>query len=189
MKLQIVTRLHCGINEANGPTSTTGTIYAKNGDTPNNVSRLKIVVTPKRSIQKDEKVRVKIKANTKEPYQKEISCEVTLRVKQVVVNSYTIEDVTNRNYAIFNLINAQSSGMPVTLTFDPSVVRVDLGDEAFVNRVEGSEVTDSNGFVKKFTFTMDKESTKNVKFYKVDMSKNYTYPSGSTSPVITISSQ
>ena len=155
----------------------------------NNVSRLKIVVTPKRSIEKDEKIKVKIKASTKEPYKKEISCEITLRVKQITVNSYIIEDVANRNYLSLNLINAQASGMPVTLSFDPSVVRIDLSDEAYINRVEESEAVDSNGFVKRFTFTMDKESTKNVKFYNVNMSENYTYPSGNLSPVITVSSQ
>ena len=137
-----------------------------------------IVVTPKTQIAENDVITIKIKANTTEPYKKEISCEVSLRVKQVVLNSYSIDDVTNRNYAILKLVNAKETGMPVTLEFDPNVVRVDLADEAYVNKIEGSEVTDSKGFVKKFTF--------NIKFYKVNMSKNYTYPSGDTACVIRV---
>ena len=144
------------------------------------------MVTPKSPIQKDETITVKIKASTQEPYKKEISCEVTLRVKQVTVNSYKIEDVANRNYAMLELTNAQNSGMPVTLEFDPDVVRIDTNSEAYFNRVEGSEVTNSKGYVKKFTFTIDKEAVKNIKFYKVDMSKDYTYPSGDENSVITV---
>lgn len=144
------------------------------------------MVTPKSPIQKDETITVKIKASTQEPYKKEISCEVTLRVKQVTVNSYKIEDVANRNYAMLELTNAQNSGMPVTLEFDPDVVRIDTNSEAYFNRVEGSEVTNSKGYVKKFTFTIDKEAVKNIKFYKIDMSKDYTYPSGDANSVITV---
>lgn len=145
-----------------------------------------IVVTPKTQIAENDVITIKIKANTTEPYKKEISCEVSLRVKQVVLNSYSIDDVTNRNYVILKLVNAKETGMPVTLEFDPNVVRIDLADEAYVNKIEGSEVTDSKGFVKKFTFNMDKESTHNIKFYKVNMSKNYTYPSGDTACVIRV---
>ena len=163
-----------------------GVIYAKANNTPNNVSRLKIVVTPKNPIQTNENVRVKIKASTQEPYKKEISAEVTLRIKQVTVNSYKIEDVANRNYAILELVNAQNSGMPVTLEFDPNVIRIDTNSEAYINRVADSEVKDSKGYIKKFTFTIDKEAVKNIKFYKVDMSKDYTYPSGDTSSIIKV---
>lgn len=145
-----------------------------------------IVVTPKSPIKTDETITVKIKASTQEPYKKEISAEVTLRIQQVTVNSYKIEDVANRNYAMLELVNAQNSGMPVTLEFDPNVIRIDTNSKAYVNRVANSEVTDSKGYVKKFTFTIDKEAVKNIKFYKVDMSKNYTYPLGNASSIIKV---
>ena len=106
----------------------------------------------------------------------------------MTVNSYSIEDVSNRNYAIFKITNAQETGTPVTLEFDPDVIRIDLSDEAYANRIANSESTDSNGYVKKFTYTMDKESSKNIKFYKVDMSKDYTYPSGNNASIVTVKS-
>lgn len=174
------------MNSADGPTSSNGIIYAKAGDTPNNVARLMVVVTPKSPIQKDDVVTIKIKASTQEPYKKEISCEVSLRVQQVVVNSYSIEDEANKDYAILKLTNAQETGRPITLEFDPSVIRIDSNDESFVNRISGSESTNNKGYVKKYTFTMSKEATKNIKFYKVDKTKDYTYPSGDAESIITV---
>ena len=175
-----------GINEADGPTYTTGTIYAKIAGEPNNISKLRVVVTPNSAIKKDEIIKVKIKAGTEEPYKKEISCEVSLRVKQVIVNSYTIEDVPNRDYAILKIVNAQSTGSPVTVKINTDLVRLDLSDDAYVNRQEGSEKTDLNGYIKQFTFNMEKESVEYIKFYKVDTSQDYTYPSGDKDAIVTV---
>ena len=33
---------------------------------------------------------------------------------------------------------------------------------------------------------MSKEATKNIKFYKVDKTKDYTYPSGDAESIITV---
>ena len=106
-----------------------------------------------------------------------------------MTNTYEIEDVANRNYLMLKMVNSHETGGNVSLQFDPNVVRIDLNDEAYIDRVEGSEEKNSNGFVEKFTFTMDRESAKNIKFYKVDMSQDYTYPSGDAECVITVSAE
>ena len=134
-------------------------------------------------------ITIRIKASTQEPYQKEISCEISLRIQQVLANSYEIEDIANRNYLTLKVINTHETGGNVSLEFDPNVVRIDLNDEAYINRVEGSEEVNSDGYVEKFVFTMDKESAENIKFYKVDMSQDYTYPSGDTSSIITVNDE
>lgn len=134
-------------------------------------------------------ITIRIKASTQEPYRKEISCEISLRIQQVLANSYEIEDVANRNYLVLKMVNTHDTGGNVSLEFDPNVVRIDLNDEAYLNKVEGSEETNSDGYVQKFVFTMEKESAKNIKFYKVDMSQDYTYPSGDTDSVITVNDE
>lgn len=134
-------------------------------------------------------ITIRIKASTQEPYRKEISCEISLRIQQVLANSYEIEDVANRNYLVLKIVNTHDTGGNVSLEFDPNVVRIDLNDEAYLNRVEGSEETNSDGYVQKFVFTMEKEAAKNIKFYKVDMSQDYTYPSGNTDSVITVNDE
>ena len=189
VKRQIQIKQLYGINEEGGPTETTGVIYAKEGEAQNNVSRIKIVVTPKTQIEQNDTITIRIKASTQEPYQKEISCEITLRIQQVLANSYEIEDVANRNYLTLKIVNTHDTGGNVSLEFDPNVVRIDLNDEAYIKRLEGSEEVNSDGYVEKFVFTMDKESAKNIKFYKVDMTQDYTYPSGDTTSVITVNDE
>ena len=87
------------------------------------------------------------------------------------------------------MVNTHETGGNVSLQFDPNVVRIDLNDEAYFDRIQNSEKIDSNGFIEKFIFTMDKESSKNIKFYKMDITQDYTYPSGSTTSVITINDE
>lgn len=147
------------------------------------------MVTPNTQIEQNDIITIRIKASTQEPYQKEISCEISLRIQQVLSNTYEIEDVANRNYLTLKIVNTHDTGGNVSLQFDPNVVRIDLNDEAYINRVENSEEVNSDGYVEKFVFTMEKESSKNVRFYKVDMTQDYTYPSGDANCVISINDE
>ena len=131
------------------------------------------MVTPNTQIEQNDIITIRIKASTQEPYQKEISCEISLRIQQVLSNTYEIEDVANRNYLTLKIVNTHDTGGNVSLQFDPNVVRIDLNDEAYINRVENSEEVNSDGYVEKFLFTMEKESSKNVRFYKVHMTQDY----------------
>ena len=182
-------KIKCAFNSENGPTSMTGVIYAKTTDgRENNVSKVGIYVVPLTQINKGESVKFALKASTKEPYEKEISCEISLKVKQITTNSYKIEDVPNRNYAVLEIVNAKDTALQYTLTFDPRVLRIDTNDEVCVNKVSGTATTvDGVQYLNKIVFNMDGESTKNIKFYKVDMTKDYTYPSGNTDSVINVS--
>lgn len=175
-------KIKCTINSVDGPNRMDGIIYS---DT--NVSQVKICVTPLAQINKGESVKVLIKAGTEEPYKKEISCEVTIKVGDQIGNSYEIDDAENRDYAVLKLLNVQDTAVQVTLTFDPRVIRLDLNDEIYKNN-EKIETTTINGteYVRSIVFNMDKESAKNVKFYKVDTSKSYKYPNGDTSSIINV---
>lgn len=181
-------KIKCTLNSADGSTSTTGVIYAKTDGRENNISRVGIYVTPLTQINKGETVTFALKASTSEPYQKEISCEISLKVKQLTTSSYKIEDVPGRNYAVLEIVNAQNTALQYTLTFDPKVLRIDTNDEACVNRVsETSTTVDGTQYLNKIVFNVDKESAKNIKFYKVDMTKDYSYPSGDTTPAVNVS--
>ena len=181
-------KIKCTLNSADGSTSTTGVIYAKTDGRENNISRVGIYVTPLTQINKGETVTFALKASTSEPYQKEISCEISLKVKQLTTSSYKIEDVPGRNYAVLEIVNAQNTALQYTLTFDPKVLRIDTNDEACVNRVsETSTTVDGTQYLNKIVFNVDKESAKNIKFYKVEMTKDYSYPSGDTTPAVNVS--
>lgn len=93
-------------------------------------------------------------------------------------NTYSIEDIANREYAILK-ITAPNSDTRVTLEFDPTKLRIDSNNDIYINRDDSQTLTstiDGKNYVKKFVFTLPSETTKYVKFYKVDKTQNYTYP-------------
>ena len=182
-------KIKCAFNSEDGPTSTTGVIYAKTADgREDNVSKVGIYVVPLTQINKGETVTFSLKASTKEPYKKEISCEISLKVKELTTNTYKIEDVPGRNYAVLEIVNAKDTALQYTLTFDPKVIRIDTNDEICVNKISGTSTT-VNGvqYLNKIVFNMNGETAKHIKFYKVDMSKDYTYPSGEANSVVNVS--
>lgn len=182
-------KIKCSLSSTEDLTSTNGVIYAKTVDgKENNVSKHVIYVTPLMQINKGETVTIAIRAKTQEPYQKEIFGEISLKVKEITTNTYEIEDMPNRNYAVLKLVNAQNTGLQYTLTFDPRDLRIDTNDEVCINKIDGATTTiDGNQYFKKIVFNLEKETSKNIKFYKVDVTKDYTYPSGDTELAINVS--
>ena len=175
-------KIKCAIGSQDGPTSQDGIIYKTT-----NTSNVAIYVTPLVQINKGETVKIKLKARTEVPYIKEISCEITLKVVQLLGNSYEIEDSENSEYALLKLKNISESAIETTLEFDPTKLRLDLNDEIYKNNIS-SETTTINGnkYIKKITFKIEAESTKYVKFYKVDKTQSYKYPNGEASSEINV---
>lgn len=173
-------KIECSIKGTGGATSTTGVIYA---DT--NISPVTILVNPKVSISEGETVKLKVTAKTEEPYQKEISCIFSLYVELPEGNTYSIEDVKDRDYAVLQLINRSETATQATLKFDPDELRLDLNDEIYAERVNTKTTADGK-YINEITFNLPKESSKNVKFYKVDKTKDYTYPNAAGESAITV---
>lgn len=178
-------KVRVGINsdEAGAPTTITDVIPAST-----NTSKIGLFVTPIAEIAKNDSVKIQVTASTSVPYQKTISCEFTIKAVTQGENTYLIQDAVNQDYAILSLTCVNESGAQVTLEFDPSKLRIDMNDEVYINRIVEKDATSTiNGdiYVKKIVFNIDAETTKNVKFYKVDKTKNYTYPGVQpTSPIM-----
>ena len=137
-----------------------------------------IFVTPINQLESNETVTIDVTASTSVPYQKTISCKFILKPETQGTNTYSIEDVVNREYAILKLTCPNDSST-VTLEFNPNELRIDTNDEVYINRDDTlTETTTINGklYVKKFVFDLPAETTRYVKFYKVDKTQNYTYP-------------
>lgn len=172
-------KVTCSLVTEGGATTATGTIYASPADVAKkNISRVKLFITPIEgaNISRGTEVEVKVTAKTTVPYIKEISCKFKLKVRSESANTYSIEDEPNKDYAILKLVNA-SEATEVVLEFDPDELRLDLNDEIYVNN-KAKAVLDSNQNVYKISFNMATESSKNIKFYKVDKTQDYTYTSG-----------
>lgn len=78
----------------------------------------------------------------------------------------------------------------VTLSFDPNNIFVDMTDRLYLDRFSDNYQTQKvNGYdyVSKFSFALSASSSKTIKFYKDDMTKDYTYPIVNDSSIIDVS--
>ena len=152
-----------------------------------NVDVIKLYIKPNSKIAKDEKITLKLKALTNEPYKKEISATVDI----VVGNSeldYTIEDSVNNEYAILNIVNTKVDKEIVNITYDYNLVRIDLTDTLFDSKNLVSSLSDSSEnewqrtldstkkYITGVRFKLKGNEAKKIKFYKIDRTKDYTYP-------------
>lgn len=112
---------------------------------------------------KDHKITVT--AYTTQPYRKRITATFTFQIHEV---SYYIEDHQDRTHIIFNVRNVSNFETDITVKFDNSVIRLDMNDALCTldkDRIKNMEF-DDEGFVTEITFLMDKETSRDIKFYK-----------------------
>ena len=67
----------------------------------------------------------------------------------------------------------------VTITIPVDKLYLDMSSDSYINRISGSDsfVTINNfNYVSSYSFKVDANSSKQILFYKEDISKNYTYP-------------
>lgn len=168
-------KIKCTINNRNGTNTFTGKVPAST-----NISKVVVYVSPLTPISQGESLKVQVSAKTSVPYQKTVSCEFTLKRATPQGISYTIEDRVGRDYAVLQLTNSHIAEKEVTLSFDPTELRIDSNDEIYIN-ADNSKIVlekldlDDKNYVKQITFTIDGETTQYVNFYKVDRTQNYSY--------------
>ena len=78
----------------------------------------------------------------------------------------------------------------VTLNFDPNVVLLDMTNTNYLNAINTTtkKIGNSN-YINSITFKVDPISSATVRFYKVDVSKDYTYPIVNSKSIINITSK
>lgn len=65
----------------------------------------------------------------------------------------------------------------VTLSFDPNNILLDMTDTNYKNRLSTETTNISNSqYISGFSFKVNATSSEKIKFYKNDITKNYTYP-------------
>lgn len=115
--------------------------------------------------------------------------------------SYYIVNEAFGNYSVNNKIDidtylalteenkAKCSSAIVTISFNPEQVLLDITNESY-SKAKNIETTTVNGktYINKFTILIDAISSTDLRFYKVDVSKDYTYPNGNEPSVLNITS-
>lgn len=115
--------------------------------------------------------------------------------------SYYIVNEAFGNYSVNNKIDidtylalteenkAKCSSAIVTISFNPEQVLLDITNESY-SKAKNIETTTVDGktYINKFTILIDAISSTDLRFYKVDVSKDYTYPNGNEPSVLSITS-
>ena len=82
------------------------------------------------------------------------------------------------------------SSQIINISFNPQEILLDMTDNAFVNGISNTTVTiDEKIYINSIKFKIDALSSQKVRFYKVDETKDYTYPIVNTDPVINLTSR
>ena len=130
---------------------------------------------------------VDITAKSTSPYEQEIYGKLIIEVGSAEI-SYEIIDKTNQQYLTVNITNSQSVGANVTLSYNPSVVLLDMTSRFRLgSTANNTQPINGYAFFNSITSYVDSLSTTSVKFYKNDATQDYSYINGSNiTPVITL---
>lgn len=77
----------------------------------------------------------------------------------------------------------------MTLTFDPNEVVIDTTSSIIQESTYTTTMIDGVEYINSLTFPMNASSSKDVRFYKIDASKDYTYPLENETSIIQVSVQ
>lgn len=78
----------------------------------------------------------------------------------------------------------------VSISFDPTKILLDITNENYQKATNVTTTTiDGKTYVNGFTLAIDAITSVDLRFYKVDSSKDYTYPNSSNSSIVTITSR
>ena len=138
---------------------------------------------------------INVFAYTTNPYRKKIMAEFKFSINEV---SYYIEDHIDQPYVIFNVRNVSNFPTDLTIKFKNDILRIDMNDTVlgrYANdprnwRPSNDEVlrkvqVDDKGFVTEFTFRMEEETSRDIKFYKTNDS-NPLIESNQLSDIFTV---
>lgn len=78
----------------------------------------------------------------------------------------------------------------ITIKFDPKKVLLDITNENYKNSTNTTTATiDGKKYINSVTLPIDAISSVDLRFYKVDTTKNYTYPNVNNNSVVTVTTQ
>ena len=86
---------------------------------------------------------------------------------------------------------AKCTSALINLTFNPNIILVDVTSDFYENAYSNTtQLIDNKEYINGITFGMEPVSSMIIRFYKVDASNNYTYPSvNNPTPIIHFSVQ
>ncbi len=174
----------CSDNVTYTLSKTTGTIVGtkNNGD---NLDAFTIDITPISPLSNNDEAWIEVTATSTAPYTKVLTGKMILGVGTSDI-SYEIIDAPNQPFLTVNIVNSTSIDTDVTLTYDPEVVLLDMTSRLYLNSTDSdTQQLNSYDYLNSITSSVSSLSTTSVKFYKIDVTQDYSYAGqNSITPVI-----
>ena len=138
-----------------------------------------------------EKVSYEIVDSPKMPY---LDLDITNTLSYYTVSqSFGSFEVGNRisrdtYFGLSDMDKQKCYSALITLQFDPKFILLDMTNENYINSTQVTKTSkDSYDYINGITFRIDANTGTRVRFYKTDITKDYTYPNaGGTQPIITV---
>lgn len=102
-------------------------------------------------------------------------------------NSYSVNDIiSSETYMSLSDNNkAKCYSAKITLTFDPRYVVIDTTSNVLNSSVYTTEQVNGVSYINSITFDVEAMSSTILRFYKIDVTNNYTYPFSNNRSIIT----
>lgn len=140
-----------------------------------------------------EKLSYEIQDETNKQYlELNITNTLTYYLVDEAFDTYSINDkITSEIYATFtNEQKEKCHSAQVTLKFNPEEVLLDMTNYSYLNAIDVQTTTiASHTYINQITFNVDAVSSSRVRFYKQDVTKNYSYPIINENSIITVTSK
>ncbi len=135
-------------------------------------------------------VTYEIEDETNRPYALlKITNAINYCTVKVAFDEYSVNDLISSNvYRQLSSSDQQKCvGEEITLNFDPNVLILDTTSNIVNEAVVGNTNINGVNYVNSLKFYVEPVSTKIVKFYKIKVSNNYTYPYNNNSSIVQVS--
>lgn len=149
---------------------TSGTI-----DTDDNSDSFTVTITPLGTLNVGTVVFVEVEAESLSPYSKTIKGRFELEVGKEEI-TFDITDEPGAPYMLVNVTNTISAGTSlITMNFNTDLILLDLTDRNYLNRLSINTIVKSGyHYINQLGFNINSESSTSVRFYKQDVSKDYS---------------
>lgn len=133
-----------------------------------------------------------------ETYQSYMFLNITNAKSSYIVSeafdSYTLnQEIDYTEYLKLSAINkAKCTSALISISFDPNIIILDT-TSSVLNKVKVDDIStiqiDNTSFISGIKFKMDALSSEAIRFYKVEPTKNYTYPIVNQTSVIKLTTE
>ncbi len=103
--------------------------------------------------------------------------------------NHAVDDLltTNEYLSLSAEDKAKCASVVITLSFDPSVIILDTTSDIMSYSTYQTTLYNGINYISQITFPMDVMMSKEIRFYKRDSSRNWTYPIVNNTSVVTFS--